>query len=224
VALELRSDDRRAGAMPPASPTPAPTPVVTISTPSGPPRVQDALRRQGLWTPKDYPEETAKCYFAGDALVARRERAGVFKCSGPLDEIPADMHVEVTARLNTTGTCAAIWFRNSGQVGYQARVCERDIYIGLHNRDGDGKIKVIKTFSLGDSPIGLAPATARIGLITKADVVEVYRDGALVGTAPLTEKRLQEGRVLLGVYNARDMPDIGPYEVAYTDIKIWDAS
>jgi serine/threonine protein kinase len=219
VALELRNDDgRRAGAVPP----PSPTPVVTISTPTGPARLQDTLHRQGLWTAKDYPEETAKCYFAGNALVARRERAGVFKCSGPLDEIPADMRVEVTARLNTPGSCAAIWFRNSGQVGYQARVCESDIYIGLHNRDGDGKIKVIKTLSLGDTPIGLAPASARIGLIAKGDTVEVYRDGILVGTAALAEKRLQEGRVLLGVYNARDMPEVGPYEVAYNDIKIWD--
>jgi hypothetical protein len=28
--------------------------------------------------------------------------------------------------------------------------------------------------------------------------------------------------VLLGVYTERDVPEIGPYEVAYTDIKIWD--
>ncbi|BEL02271.1 hypothetical protein Q0Z83_004620 [Actinoplanes sichuanensis] len=223
VALELRNDDdRRSGAASPTSPTP--TPVVTIDSPTGPPRLQDTLKRQALWTAKDYPEETAKCYFADNALVAHRDRAGVFKCSGPLDEIPADMHVEVTVRLNTAGSCAAIWFRNVGQVGYQARVCENDIYIGLHNRDGDGKIKVLKTLSLGDSPIGLAPVSTRIGLIARGETVEVYRDGVLVGEAPLIERRLQlqEGRVLLGVYNARDVPDTGPYEVAFTDIKIWD--
>ncbi|MEU4626753.1 serine/threonine-protein kinase [Actinoplanes sp. NPDC023801] len=220
VAVELRNDDgRRADAVSPASP--APTPIVTITTPADPPRVQDTLLRQALWTAKELPEETARCYFA-DGLVARRERGGVFKCSGPLDEIPADMHVEVTTRLITRGSCAAIWFRNSGQVGYQARVCENDILLALHNRNGDGKITVFKTFPLGDTPIGLAPAAARIGLITRGDTVEVYRNGILVGTAPLAEERLQAGRVLLGIYNGRDTPDIGPYEVAFNDIKIWD--
>jgi serine/threonine protein kinase len=220
VALELRHDDRGRADGPGA---PSPTPSVMVSGPSGLPRLQDGLRRASLWSPKDQPEEQAGCYFA-DALVARRERSGTYKCRGPLDEIPADMRVEVSVRLNTPDSCAAIWFRNVGQVGYQARICERNIYIGVHNRDGDGKIVVYKTMPLGDTPIGLAGVGTRIGLIAKGDRVEVYRDGVLVDTAPLTVPELQEGRVLLGVYNERDAPENGPYEVAYTDIKVWDLS
>ncbi|WP_433790398.1 serine/threonine protein kinase [Actinoplanes sp. CA-252034] len=217
VALELRNDGRgRAG----DGRTTSPAPSVTVPGQAGP-RLQDSLRRPSLWSAKDQPDEQASCYFA-DALVARRERSGTYKCRGPLDEIPADMRIEVTVRLNTTDSCAAIWFRNNGQVGYQARICERNIYIGLHNKDGDGKIAVHKTIPLGDAPIALHGDGARIGLIAKGDKVEVYRDGALVDTAPLTRPELQEGRVLLGVYNERDAPDVGPYEVAYTDLKIWD--
>jgi serine/threonine protein kinase len=219
VALELRNDDQRAGAVSPTSP-PTPTPVVTITTPDEPPRLQDTLRAQSLWNPKDLPRETARCFF-DDALVARRERAGLFKCNGPLESMPADIHVEVTARLSTPGSCAAIWFRNSGQVGYQARVCENNVYLGLHNLKGDGDIDWFKSVHLGDTPIALG-TPARIGLITEGETVEVYRDGVLLVTAGLTHPPLQKGKVLLGVYTERDVPEIGPYEVAYTDIKIWD--
>ncbi|MFC4072735.1 serine/threonine protein kinase [Actinoplanes subglobosus] len=218
VALELRNDDRNRVE---AGHTPAPAPSATVAGPAGPPRLQDGLRRPSLWSAKDYPEEQATCYF-DNALVARREQAGTYKCRGPLDEIPADMRVEVSVRLDTPDSCAAIWFRNNGQVGYQARICEQNIYIGLHNKDGDGKIVVHKTIPLGDAPISLGGTGTRIGLIAQGDRVEVYRDGVLVDTAPLTEPELQEGRVLLGVYNERDAPENGPYEVAYTDIKIWD--
>jgi hypothetical protein len=220
VAMELRKDDGRdVGAAPPASPTP--TPVVTITTPNGPPRVEDTLRGPNLWSAKDLPRETARCFFA-DALVARRERAGVFKCNGPLDKIPADMHVEVTVRLNTVGSCAAIWFRNKDQVGYQARVCEHDVYLGLHNRDGNGEIDVFKTVNLGGTPIRAGGDSARIGIITRGETVEVYRDGILLGRAELEDPALQAGRVLLGIYNPPNVPAEGPYEVAFTDIKIWE--
>jgi serine/threonine protein kinase len=218
VALELRNDDRRAGAVSPTSPTP--TPVVTIRTPTGPPRLEDPLRKQKFWTAGEMPEETAKCFFGDDGLVARREESGVFKCSGPRDRIAADMHVEVTVRLNTVGSCAVIWFRNVGLVGYQARVCENDIFIGLHKQNG--KIDTLRTVPLGDAPIMPGSTQARIGLIARGESVEVFRDGVLAGVAPLLEKELQEGKVLLGLYNNFNAPKTGPYEVSFTDVKIWE--
>jgi hypothetical protein len=40
--------------------------------------------------------------------------------------------------------------------------------------------------------------------------------------APLLEKELQEGKVLLGLYNNFNAPKTGPYEVSFTDVKIWE--
>ena len=214
LAMSLRHGGGGGAVANPAGPSVIPVP----SVPADPPWISDSLRRQAYWTAKVQAGEGG-CHFDADlGLVARRDELGTFKCKGPLDEIPADLRVDVAVRLNTAASCAAIWFRNRENLGYQVRVCERNIYHGVHRPTGE--VAVRRTFPLEGSPIPVG-ATTRIGLIVKGTTVQIYRDGAQVGVGELTEEGIGAGRVLLGVYNERDAPKAGPYEVAFSDLRIW---
>ncbi|GAA1634016.1 serine/threonine protein kinase [Actinoplanes couchii] len=193
-----------------------PTLIVAPSVPAVAPWIKDALRQQEYWKPSDQAGE-GECHFdAAQGLVARRATEGTFKCKGPSDQLPADLRIDVTVRLNTPDSCATVWFRNEGNTGYQLRVCERNLYLGVH-RSRDVTVK--RTFPLTSGPIEIAVAT-RIALVAKGDVVQILRDGVPVGEAPLDEAGITVGRVVLGIYNERD-PAPGPYEVAFSDLDIW---
>ncbi|MEU8239870.1 serine/threonine-protein kinase [Actinoplanes missouriensis] len=181
--------------------------------------IDDGLRSQLFWRATTMPSETASCSF-DDALVVHREIEGTYRCSGPLDAMPADLRAEVGVRLVTKDSCAAIWFRFQDYVGYQLRICERNVYLGVHR---DGKITVLKTFPIADAPIRLGADPTRIGISYTGDYFEVFRDGALLGSATLTDKKITGGQVVLGIFTERDAPRKGPYEVAFTDVKIWAA-
>ncbi|BBH71316.1 hypothetical protein ACTI_80010 [Actinoplanes sp. OR16] len=181
--------------------------------------IDDALRSPLFWRATDMPEETASCRFE-DALVVHRDIEGTYRCSGPLDKMPADLRAEVGVRLVTKDSCAAIWFRFEGNVGYQLRVCERNVYLGVHR---SGKVTVLKTFPIANAPIELGAAPTRIGLSYTGKVFQVSRDGAPLGSASLDDERITGGQLVLGIFTERDAPRKGPYEVAFTDVKIWAA-
>ncbi|MEU4427553.1 serine/threonine-protein kinase [Actinoplanes sp. NPDC024001] len=200
------------------SATPVKEPVSpSASVPADPPDRADALVRESLWTASEMPSKEANCHF-DEALVVYRAGNDPFKCRGPQDEMPRDFRAEVGVRLLTPKSCASIWFRNSGLNGYQVRVCERNIYVGEHRKDG---ISVRHTMPLGNAPIALGAAPTRIGLQVSGDRLQVSRDGIVVDEAPLPAADLKTGRLLLGIYTDRDAPAKGPYEVAFTDLKVW---
>ncbi|MEV6300319.1 protein kinase [Actinoplanes sp. NPDC051861] len=200
-----------------ATPIAAPSSAATPSEPTDPPRMADPLVREFLWRAAELPGQGA-CFFE-DGLVARRDTEGTYKCKGPQDELADDLRAEVGVKLLTPNSCAAIWFRNTGTVGgYQVRVCERNIYVGVHY--ASGKITVLQTLPLVDAPIPLGEVT-RIGLTVEGDTVRVSRGDSVVGMAALTEEKIKSGRVLLGVFCERDAAKQGPYSAAFTDLKIW---
>ncbi|MEV6348915.1 serine/threonine-protein kinase [Actinoplanes sp. NPDC051851] len=207
VLLAVMSTGQESGAAPAPGVSSSPAEVL----------IEDGLRQKSLWIPSEQASEKASCAFDG-ALIARRGTSGTYRCNGPLDQMPADLSAEVGVRLVTPDSCAAIWFRFQDLRGYQARVCERNVYVGIHRRDGT--ITVLRTFVLAD-PIALDAAPTRIGLRVAGNTVEILREGAPIGTAELTEPTFTGGRIVLGVFNERDAPEKGPYEVAFTDIKIW---
>ncbi|GAA2883384.1 hypothetical protein Acy02nite_07040 [Actinoplanes cyaneus] len=190
---------------------------------SATPRLADKLAAPGLWQPTSQADEGASCGFAGRALVARRESAGTFRCRGPKD-VMTDFTTEVGVRLATPGSCAAIWFHfddkafDGKQGGYQLRVCEKSAFLSVHTNDAvnlKDKLRLNK-------PIGNLATPARIGLHVVGDSLEVRQDGQRVGILALTEPALARGRIVLGVYNDETTAaGTGPFEVAFTDIKLW---
>jgi predicted Ser/Thr protein kinase len=201
-------------------------PVDGPSTGAGPgavtlPLIADALSRQGLWQATEQAGEGATCEFDGDELVSRRETVGTYRCRGPLDEVPTDIRAEVGVRLMTVDSCAGIWFRFEALRGYLIRVCQDNIYVGLHKRDGS--VPVIKTLPLASSPIELnADKPTRIGLNVAGSTVEVVRDGVSLGSVALPDKEITSGRVYLGVFNERDVKKgAGPFQVGFSDVEIW---
>ncbi|SDS14845.1 serine/threonine protein kinase [Actinoplanes derwentensis] len=194
----------------------APTVIAAPSLPAAAPWINDSLRQQAYWKPSEQSGE-GECHLdPARGLVARRETEGTFKCKGPSDQLPADLRIDVTVRLNTPDSCATVWFRNEGSIGYQLRVCEQNLYFGVH-RSRDVTIK--RTFPLTQAPIARDVDT-RIGLVIQGDEVRILRDGTQIGVAPLEEADITVGRVVLGIYNERD-PAPGPYEVTFSDLRVW---
>ncbi|WP_067501671.1 serine/threonine-protein kinase [Actinoplanes sp. TFC3] len=182
-----------------------------------PPLLQDALTQPRLWHPSADKQERASCSFR-NALVVRRETKGVFRCRGPADAEPDNLQAEVGVRLLTRDSCAAIYLRYRDLKGYQVRVCERNVYVSTHK---SADIEVLKTFPLDDTPIGVDGPPTRITVTVDGSTLEVLRDGELVGTVSVTDKDIRGGKVGLGIYNEQYTYATGPYEVAFTDIKIW---
>ncbi|MEV0899823.1 serine/threonine-protein kinase [Actinoplanes sp. NPDC049802] len=212
LALSLRPDTGGTAAVPSAS-SAVPVPVPS----AGDLWISDDLRRQSYWQPSRQDGEGECVLDAVQGLVARRGTGGTYKCRGPADELSADVRVEVTARLLTPGSCATIWFRNGGNLGYQVRFCENRVYGGVHR---DSAVSVSKTFPQ-TGPIALDTPT-RIGILARGTELQIFLGGARIGSMPLTEKDLQGGgKVVLGIYNERDAPREAPYAAAFTDVEIW---
>ncbi|AEV86224.1 serine/threonine protein kinase [Actinoplanes sp. SE50] len=194
-----------------------PSPVPESGSTGAAPRYADALATEGLWHPTVQDDEQASCAFAKAALVARRETTGTYRCRGPKDVL-TDATVEVGVRLDTRYSCAAVWFRFDDKLGgYQLRVCERDVYLSEHR---DDVITAPRTLPL-TRPIALYATPVRIGLRIQGNAVEISQDDTVIGTLPLKNATLTHGRVVLGVFNDPAAPKAGPYEVAFSDVKIW---
>ncbi|WP_433292884.1 serine/threonine protein kinase [Actinoplanes sp. CA-030573] len=204
---------------PPGSPADAvgPAPVTPVS-PDERLIIDDALSKPRYWQPKDLPAEKAQCSFTGGALVAHREEKGLYRCSGPADDVPADVHVQVGVQLRTPNSCAGIWFRFVPWRGYLIRVCANTIFVGTHKQDGG--VTTIRSFPL-ERPLVVGAAPTEIGLRATGPEVEVERDGTTLGSVGLNDPSIAGGKVLLGVYTERGVPQKGPYEVAFSNVRIW---
>jgi hypothetical protein len=180
--------------------------------------IQDDLSRPWYWQAKTQASEKAECSFEDGAMVAQRAEKGLYKCAGPADDVPTDFHAEVGVQLLTTDSCAGIWFRFRPYRGYLVRVCENTIFVGTHKSQGG--VTTIRTFPLG-RPLVVGAAATEIGLRAVGSELQLERDGAKLGTVPLTDPEISGGRVLLGVYTERGVPQTGPYEVAFSNVRIW---
>jgi eukaryotic-like serine/threonine-protein kinase len=182
--------------------------------------IDDALTGPWLWQAKSLPAEKASCSFDGTGMVAHRDTKGVYRCSGPDDGVPDNFRVEVGVRLLTEDSCAGLWFRFAPWHGYLLRVCAKNIYLGTHK---DQAVATIRTFPL-DAPIAIGAAPTTIEVRAVGDQATVLRDGVPVGTVALTDPQITGGRVLLGVYTERGAAENGPYDVAFSNVKVWGLS
>jgi hypothetical protein len=134
--------------------------------------------------------------------VRREIKEGSFRCRGPLDPEPNALRIDVNVRLLSKGSCAGIWFRFRPFRGYQLRVCETKFLIGTHK---DAAAVVTRTFPL-DTPVAIGGAPVRVTLNVAEDAVEVLRDGVSMGTVPLADPEITDGRVVLGIFTEGQDP------------------
>jgi predicted Ser/Thr protein kinase len=205
------SPGERADAVGPVPPSPS------ASAPSEYLLIDDDLSRPWYWQAKTSAPERAACAFEDGALVARRAEKGLYKCAGPQDDVPVDFRVEVDVRLLRANSCAGVWFRFRPWRGYLLRVCENTIYLGTHKSSG---VATIRSFPL-DRPLVVGGVPSAIGLRAVGRAVEVVRDGVALGTVRAADAEITGGRVLFGVFTERGVPQKGPYEVAFANVRIW---
>ena len=205
-------DDRSTAGDPPPSATVS---SAAVQGPAVPPLLADDLTTARLWLATSEPDGSV-CRFADGTLVAEVADRRLYKCRGPQDNLPADVHAEVGVRLLTPKACGTIWFRFRGARGYQARICASNIYVGTHKHD---VVTVTRTMPL-DQPIAVGGPAVRIGLRVQGEEVRITRDGTPVGAARLEDAGLTGRRLTVGVYPARDAPTEGPCRVAFDHIEI----
>ncbi|GAB1691276.1 serine/threonine-protein kinase [Krasilnikovia sp. M28-CT-15] len=196
-----------------------PTASATVSTTSPTPLVTDALAAPSLWQLSSDEDEKASCSFDG-ALVVRRESGGSFRCRGPADKLPSDLRTEVDLQLRTPGSCGSIWLRFKVNRGYQVRFCEKAVYVGVHKRANPD---VYKTFPLDAAPLVVGGPPTHVTVTIADDTIVVQRDGAALGTVPLQDRDLIDGRVVLGIFTEEGVPAGQPYEVAFRNVQIYPA-
>jgi eukaryotic-like serine/threonine-protein kinase len=178
--------------------------------------IDDPLDRPWLWSASTSDKEKASCAFAG-GLSVTRATAGSFRCRGPLDVEPDAMVLDVNVRLATPGSCAGIWFRFKANAGYQVRICQSAVLVGTHK---DVEADVYRTFPLA-TPVAAGGPAARITVRTTETAVTVERDGAVIGTVPLTDPTITTGRLALGIFTeAADPAHVGPYGVTFDHIVV----
>ena len=179
--------------------------------------IEDELSRPRYWQPATLAAQKANCAFQDGALVAERAEKGLYRCYGPQDVVPANFRAEVSVRLLTAESCAGVWFRFAPWKGYLLRVCADKISVGTHK---SADVTTIRSFPL-DQPLIVGGEPARIGLRAAGAELTLTRDGVSLGTVPLTDPEIAGGHVALGVYTDGDAPPTGPYQVAFSHVRIW---
>ena len=69
-------------------------------------------------------ERAGRLRLRGERDGGAASRAGLYKCTGPLDDVPTEFRAAVDVRLQSEDSCAGIWFRFRPFRGYLVRVCE----------------------------------------------------------------------------------------------------
>jgi hypothetical protein len=179
------------------------------------PILADDLSGPRLWQVSTEADGITGCTFHG-GLVAQVAKRGLYKCTGPQDDLPLDLDAEVGVRLLSPDTCAAIWLRFTQLRGYLVEVCPNSVYVGTHRNQ---KVEITRTLPL-DQPIAAGGAVTRIGLRTTAASLEVTENGRTVGTAPLTGQDITGTGMLLGVVTDRSAQGTGPFSVAFDHVAV----
>ncbi|GIG87706.1 serine/threonine-protein kinase [Plantactinospora endophytica] len=198
---------------PPATNSAPPTPPATNSAAPGPPVVRDPLTAPGLWKVREDEAQGTTCTF-DRALVVARDSTGPYRCPGPTDAY-TDVSAAVDVRLETPGSCAALWFRFAGNAGYLVRVCADSVELATHGVGDGASVTVLRTMAL-DDPIP-PDTTTRIAVSARRTTISIDRDGQRVGT--VDDATFTRGRVVLGTFPAttEEQP---PFRVAFTNVEI----
>jgi eukaryotic-like serine/threonine-protein kinase len=157
------------------------------------PTVFDPLLRAGEFQP--HTDDTGACGFRSGLSVTTAPNTFTMCGPSPADVFPAGQSISVRARLGTDSSCAAIWFRLTGDLGlpsdgYQVAVCPAEVTLSRNVEGTDRVAAASRVTSVG--------AVHRVQLVADDRQVTVSIDGAAALRSPLTEAALVSGRVSLG--------------------------
>jgi hypothetical protein len=196
------------------------------STPAAPPSTaeptggtvdeQDRLDQPRLFTAGH--DGGGSCRFSDGLRAERADRVerGAFQCpGGPAQVLTGTFGVQVTATLQSAGSCAGLWFHWSpGNAGQVLEICGDGISLVAQNPAAD---RVAGTYSQA-KPIGLRAST-RINLVVRDGSAAVWQDGVYAGTVALPSTDPGAGQVKLGITVAdTDAPPV--YAVTFTGLEI----
>jgi predicted Ser/Thr protein kinase len=182
--------------------------------------VEDPLARATPWVETSLDPEKARCYFDDGALVAQKETGGSFRCKGPQDlRNTVGQAVEVDVRLESAGSCAALWMRFRQEFGYLVRVCAAAVHVGTHR----GSVPAtVQSLSMADDPIVVGAPSTRITVAARGNQIEVLRDGRSLGTVPLLDPDITAGRMVLGIFTESAVAaDPAPYRVRFSNVRFF---
>ena len=187
----------------PASATPAP----------GTTLIHDPLDATGHWRDSALPDGTAACRVR-DVLTAVRNNRGSYQCGGPDTVLTGDISIDVTTRLLSKGSCAAIWLHWSDIHGGQVlRICQRALTLSF---GAPGEQHVFGSKPLEKMIVLNTPVHLRV-VIRGRDML-VYRGGAVSSELLLPNGRTQ-GQIRLGV--AADGTDAtAPYIATFSGLDV----
>ncbi|WP_033343055.1 serine/threonine-protein kinase [Catenuloplanes japonicus] len=194
---------------------PGATPPAAIPSPSVQTILQDPLTAPGLWQNVDSPGKNGRCVVK-DRLTAERQTPGLYQCAGPRQEITGDFAVEVTLSLLARGSCAVAWFHwsETTHTGHSLRVCQ--LALSVAHGEPEGRT-LIGSLDL-TQPIGLGEEV-RIVMTVRGHVVEVSRDGQVIGEVRLPDGGPDRGQFLLGI-TTTDAAKAPPYTVTFSGLDV----
>jgi hypothetical protein len=166
------------------------------------------------------PRNKATCTF-DNALVVTKESAGPYRCPGPR-RLHTDFTVEVTTRLHTAGSCAAVWFRFDKisvdvdrEAGYVLRICADGYTLMTHGAATDAsKMVELTSFPFAEAPSSGQPI--RVGISADGSDLSFRRDDLQIGT--WRDAQFTKGRVVLGVVKQPNRQS--PARVSFNDVEI----
>jgi eukaryotic-like serine/threonine-protein kinase len=178
------------------------------------PLINDPLSRSGQWIYTNLSAEHATCTIT-DRLRATRTSRGVLLCTGPEMHLRGDHSIDVDTALESSGSCAAIWFFWTGEHGgYVLRICGDAITLAA---DRSSDRRVLGSLPLTDHIALHRPLHVRI--VARTERAEVFRDGTHVGDFPLPAADPKDGGDALGL-SVESVTDPPPYAVTYANVDI----
>lgn len=200
--------DNPPSSSPSASVTPLQTPAAVL-------HVDESLNAPSALFASDDKWNTTfnvKCVIDG-GLVITKGGTGTYRCPSYVSSM-RDFRLQVDVSLKS-GSCAAIWFRNTNYESYLLSVCNDKYMIGTHDSEHQSDFKTMPL------PEPVKPgATFQVTLEVRGNSITVSHNGARLGQA--FDDKYSKGKVILGIRPTGAPGNDGTYQVAFQNLKIWE--
>jgi predicted Ser/Thr protein kinase len=172
------------------------------------PSFADPLRGPGRF--RQSVAGSGSCTFPDGRLQAQVKGRATYQCPGPDDSFAGDQSISVRVELANANACAMVWFRYSGDRGYQLTACADQVEL----EELDGAVLNVLGKS---SSTALAPGASHdLGIVIANQHATVAVDGQDVVEGAVTDPDLAAGRIQLGVTNTSGASTA---EVSFADIE-----
>jgi hypothetical protein len=176
--------------------------------------IQDGLKAPSRWRNTQGLGHKAKCTVQDVLTVVRTDRKS-FMCSGSEAVVTDGFSAQVSATLQSKGSCAALWFHwNPGRGGDILRICPDALSVAVQTADGTtvvGSIRAAQPIRPG--------WTAHIRIAVENHVVRIFRGGDLAGQVQLPPDSPSTGKIRLGI-EVQPQGGRAPFIVAFSNLEV----